>query len=286
MKKKYFMIQVLIIFSSTLHADGFGFLGPYEKKWRPLVENQLGQKVATFLWGKAVPVKKSGIYMPPIPKVSDQDSSSLDVYRLKNSLIYRQGMSYFEQDPEKLKSLRLLFIKELYEAVLQRLPSQEELEGAYNQLIQGGSYTGLYRSLVLSGEYREMEASSNNNASSVTEFVHVFGRDYLETPFKKQAVASFSFQSVKRMLVEKTLDILNIMGPQNPEHIHNWYALASVSIAKEYQALKLELERKDRTSLNPKAYHKWAKKVPFEVMKGELVIKLHKLINKKQETGF
>jgi hypothetical protein len=82
---------------------------------------------------------------------------------------------------------------------------------------------------------------------------------------------------VKRNVVEKTLEVADqFLKEGRIEDFFNWYSIISADIAKENENI---WQRKLRANTDPYVHQEWTQVVPRQMVKSELVIKLHSLMN-------
>jgi hypothetical protein len=98
----------------------------------------------------------------------------------------------------------------------------------------------------------------------------------LAQTFKKENLSGLNLFSIKRILTEKALDIMEYYEVNNLEHLNQWYAIFSSELSSEYAPLlKSQLRRDNRYE-----YHlEWAKKMPIQHIKSEFIIKFHTVMN-------
>ena len=68
---------------------------------------------------------------------------------------------------------------------------------------------------------------------------------------------------IKRILIEKTLEVLDALILKDPKDYYQWYAAFSIYLAKDYPTL-FKKEEKLRASLNGDSHYEFAKSFPFE----------------------
>lgn len=211
--------------------------------------------------------------LPPIPKVT-VDATSTAVYN-KSGRIFNQGKSFKDLTLDKKRTYRVAYLRDLYQAVLTQEAGHTELVRFLNVLEQGGSREGVYRSLTLGQEYKALESQSENIKESVVEFCVNYAATYLALSFDRGDVSKLNTWTVKRIVAEKSLEILDAF-PTDGKDLYQWYAVLSVDLATQYNSI---FKSKSRQSVNYDFYHTWAQSVPIQQVKSEVVIKLHRVFN-------
>ena len=144
-----------------------------------------------------------------------------------------------------------------------------------NVLMQGGTREGIYRSLVLDSTYGGMENWDKPVKSATADFAVYFYDKYLGRKVAKKSFEGMSIYTLKRILVEKTLDMADAFG-ENREGLEKWYGIMSSDLSKRFPSIWVSAIRKNQSALAHKA---WASKVPLQHIKSEIVIKLHTAFN-------
>jgi hypothetical protein len=214
-----------------------------------------------------------------LPEIPDVTKNAMDdsVYKAGELKINQQGSAFYELDEEKKKRFQLKFIAELFRATRQFDASQRETAQMLNVLIQGGSREGVYRNIVLGSFYSDLENKRMPVKSEVVEWVVKFGEKFLKKSFAKDSLHQVGFFTLKRILVESVLEVLDQMAPKEKD-IYAWYAVLSSDMAIAYP--QFWTNNKVRSN-NSRVYHyQWAQKVPFQHIKSEVIVKLNILLNK------
>lgn len=237
--------------------------------------DKASKKLETLL-GETTEVKDL-ITLPPIPVVK-KNATSTDVYD-KSDPIYTQGEKFNKLNLEQKRKFRIAFLEELYKVVRSEELSNEKLISYLNVLEQDGTREGVYRSLVLDQVYLALESYEEKSTEKLVQFSINFGEEFLKREFSKQALEGLNLWSIKRILVEKSLEVLDAMA-SDQESIYRWYAVLSENLATTYpQVWKSKL----RKSTNRLTHYKWAREVPFQHIKSEVIIKLHRVMNFLQQ---
>jgi hypothetical protein len=170
------------------------------------------------------------------------------------------------------------FIQEVYKATRHTKPNANEISQWMNVIGQGGSREGVYRAIVLGQDYRAMEgyASVRLKAKSV-QFVEWYLSKFLHKTIKHRSLVSSNMYTVKRIVVEMSLELIDAFLIQKKEQdLFAWYGILSADLALKYpEAFK----SKQRLKIDAQGHMEWAKRVPVQFLKSEVIIKLHKVIN-------
>ncbi len=225
------------------------------------------------LMSKVTDSSPKEIQMPVIPKIvrNAKDVSSYD--KKSNS-----KSEFFESlSEEQRKDISIGFVNELYKEVLGREPSLSEFQGKVGVLLQGGSREGVYRSLVLSDKFLTFEQTNNEPSSAVVEFTVKFLAKFLDAGLEEEKVEKLNFYTIKRFVIERCLETLDVFP--NEHSILSWFAIMSSDLEKEN---RVQWKQKHRTLSKREAYYQWGSKIPLDILKSEVIIKLHKVFNELQ----
>jgi hypothetical protein len=140
---------------------------------------------------------------------------------------------------------------------------------------QGGTREGVYRGIVLDDRYKRLERGRYPVSQKVAEFSIYYANNFLSQDLKLNAVSSSNFYTLKKVLVERSLEVLDSF-PSNKDDIYDWYAVFSGYLARKYPNLWKNRLRKNK---NLKSHKGWSKNVPEQHLKSEVIIKLHKTFN-------
>ena len=86
---------------------------------------------------------------------------------------------------------------------------------------QGGSREGVYRALVLDRDYQGMENYDKQISGAGAEFAHLFSNRFAEMDINKETLIKVNFYSVKRLITEKALEIIDAF--EKEEDLFQWY---------------------------------------------------------------
>ena len=233
---------------------------------RPYIVKYLGEDMANTLLGE-----KAGVGLPPIPVLKDETKST-DVYKNKK----KETVTY---SPDKMHQYNLSYVNEVIETTREIKATRNDLAKWMNTLSQGATREGVYRAMVLDTFYARMENYDAPLSNSAVDFTIYFMNKYTGRKLTQERLKGFNIYSIKRIMTEKSLDILDHYLRNNEEDFYNWYAHFSSEIAKDFTIW----ENKLRGTKDSHRHKAWAKKVPKQFVKSEVIIKLHKLMNNLQK---
>lgn len=239
-------------------------LGELKTKLRPLVTQYLGEEIAVKLFGE----KKSMITMPAIPRVTENAKSidSLDIKDPNANAIPK----------EKRSDFNYAYVKEVFAAVRKTEANENDLVKWINVMDQGATHEGVYRALVLDSIYKGLENYENAITNPVKKFVVSYYDKFLSLSVDENNLVDVNFYYMKRETVEKTLEVVDAFIVRDKSDLYRWYAIFSAEVAKEYPHI---FNSKIRKSTNEQMHFEWATKVPFQLIKAEIIVKLHRIFN-------
>jgi hypothetical protein len=204
--------------------------------------------------------------MPAIPIVKE-DTKSIEIYNKAEDKI--------SLDPALEAKFYVGFIKEIFEATRKEKPNQDEIGKFVNVLSQGGTREGVYRALVLDSVYGNLENMEGNIVKSqAADFAVFFFNKYANKKLEKEKFKGWSNYSLKRIVAERALEIMDSFSDR--ASIESWYANLSSDMAFKFQQTMQNPLRKNTSS---EAHLMWAKKVPVQHIKSEVIIKIHSAFN-------
>jgi hypothetical protein len=230
---------------------------------RPFFLSAIGEKWTNRFLGLP---PRPAIVLPKIPQVK-KDAKSIQVF---SEPIRESHLSdkYDDKNPQWEK-LRYHYLTELFQAMLKRQGSDEELSKWMNTLQQEASLEGIFRALVLNHEYEAFEKDEQTTSPRLIEFVKKMLLVYTNHSFSEEALRGMNVFSLKRIAIEKYFDVMDELK-KNPEDLLNWYAVFSQDLATHYQDL---FKEKIRKTTDPYVHKKWAKQMPLDFLKMEVAIK-------------
>ena len=257
-KMKFILMMMFVL--PNAHAVDFG---KYIKSMKAEVNRLLG---------KGEP-NKEDFALPKLPKIS-KNALDTKVYN-KSGNIHIQGASFRKLGPELKQKYWISFVEGMYLEVRGSVVQTGELTSAVNMLEQGATREGIYRSLVLSDDYRTLESMDLVPSDDIVLWSLAYSEKYLGLLFKKGDIRQLNMYGIKRVLVEKTLDLVDSF-PTDGEDLYKWYAHLSVELSKKP---KIAFKSKARKRTELSYHYNWAKKAPLQHIKSEIIIKVHKSFN-------
>lgn len=232
---------------------------------RPYVEKYLGTDIANKIFGEKAPTYT----LPKIPEIS-KDGTSTEVYNRPDDP---------NADTTKGKDMNKFhykFVVELYKEIKDAKPTTEELNNWLNALSQGGTREGVYRALVLDRDYSAKEGMEFPLNDSGINFAISFFSRFLNRSLSKEQLEKSNFYTLKRVCVERVLEVLEAYIFKSRDDLYDWYAIFSGEMARKYPAA---FKSKLRKNTSVEIHRRWATKVPEQMLIGEVIIKLHMLYN-------
>jgi len=271
-------VKVLVFFSLLIGLNAHALdLDKYKEKLRSHMQNMLGTDTTNKLLGKKEAAPEYSLKMPKIPEF---EKSATDMESLnKNLPIYFQGSKFNDLSTAEKRPYRLSFIKELYSVTTQAQAKEEDIINSLNALEQGGDREGVYRGIVLGRVYGSMESFVQAPSDKLIGFVNEYAAMFLNKGYNNDSMKKLSLYSLKRIVTEQTLELLDVLAPEK-EDIYNWYGIFSAFMARKHPNV---LTNNVRSKTNDLWHYEWAKNVPFQQIKSEVIIKIHKVMNSLDE---
>lgn len=261
-------ILLLSVVNNTYALD----LSKYKSKIRSHMANMLGTDTTNKILGEEE--KKNTIELPEIPIVK-LDAKDISFYDVKSSPVYSQGEEYNSLPSEKKRSYRTSFLQQLFEVTRNSEAKKEDISKFLNVLEQGGNREGVYRSVTLDQVYLALEQYDETPSDELVNFAEYFPTKFLRKKYGRASIQKLNLWSLKRLLAEKCLELLDVLADK-PEDLYSWYAVFSSELARDHPVAWVSDTRKKTSDI----YHyNWAKSVPFQHIKSEVVIKLHTVMN-------
>lgn len=256
-----YLLYFFLVFSVPAQA---GLLDDLKVKARPFLVKLLGKDKANQILGPG----PNTITIPKIPKVN-KDAKSIEGYGAEA----RVKVDY---PKDKLNQYNYSFVKDIFMAVRRYKAENQDISKWMNVLGQNGSREGVYRALVLDGAYLGLENHDFPMGSLTVTFTNDYLTRYLNKSINPEKLKRANFFTVKRDVTEKTLEIVDELFKLKGDEIYNWYAVFSSEMAKSYPKA---MDNKVRKATGAAFHKKWAKSVPDQYLKSEIIIKLHKVFN-------
>jgi len=266
----------LILFSLNLFAQENS-----EPQWkmnlRTYISKYFGETWSEKLFG-ADPNKDASnniIEMPKIPKINKK-STSVDTYSKKPKSL----TSYDKLAADKKRQFDFNFLQELFRVTRKTEPKDEEISNWLNTLEQGGSREGVYQALVLDEVYYNLEGMQDKPTQKLLSFYIDFSSKFLNQALKPESISKFNLFSLKRILTEKSLDVMEHFEINQVDNLYKWYANFSADSALKFSDYMQSEVRKNRSAL---IHYQWAKDMPIQHIKSEFIIKIHTIMNELQK---
>ena len=271
---KPMMLIICLLFSFQAFAQDV----PLEPEWKTRGRNLIS-KIAGENWGikffGPVPQPEEKIKLPQIPSIIKKSTDIESYTKLK-----RDPTEYDALSAEQKRKFDYKFLVELFQVTRKSDPKDEDLSNWLNTLDQGGSREGIYQALVLDEVYAALENIEVKPSKRLLDFTLAFSQKFLNQTFKVESINQLNSYSLKRIVTEKALDVIEYYESKDLESMHSWYAIFSSDLAKEYSPLFKSPLRLDP---NPEFHYEWAKNMPVQHIKSEVIIKLHSVMNKLQQ---
>jgi len=248
-------------------------MNKYKEKLRGHMDNFLGEETTSKILGEPEKVEVDLIQLPTIPKV-ESNAMDTSIYN-KEGKVHHQGGKFDLLSNRDKQKYRIAFLEELYQVTRNAEAKEEDLAKFVNVLEQGGTREGVYRAVVLDEVYNTLERYKDAPSDKLVNYSLSFGAKYLGRKFNKESMMSLNLWTIKRIITGKTLDLVDVLA-KNPEDLYSWYTVFSRELATEHQGL---WRSKIRKSQNEKFHNKWVRQVPFQQIKSEIIIKIHKVMN-------
>lgn len=261
MKTVIKLVLFIFLFSPSAHA---GIVDDIKVFIRPHLVKIIGQEQTDSILGQ----DPNKIVLPAIPKV-EKDAKSIKSYGggPKNNIEFKKA---------QLNRYNYIFVQEVFEATRRSTASANDIAKWMNVLSQNGSREGVYRALVLDNTYAGLENFNQTLNPSTVDFTMYYLGKFLNKSIEKDSLEKANFYTVKREITERTLEIIDTFFAMSGDEVYNWYALFSADVAKNYPKAMNNSTRKE---VSPEKHKAWAKSVPDQFIKSEVIIKLHNIFN-------
>ncbi len=176
---------------------------------------------------------------------------------------------------EEKKSADFQFLAEVYNATMGIKAVDQQLALWMNALEQGATREGVYRGIVLDETYRKLESKSAPPTEAAVAFATSLLETYANITANMEVLRKLNNHTLKKYCTEKALEVMDLLRAR-PEDLLNWYALFSADMAKRFGNL---WSNGPRANTNPAFHKEWAKTVPTQYLKSEVIIKLHESFN-------
>ncbi|MBF0300446.1 MAG: DUF4214 domain-containing protein [Oligoflexia bacterium] len=234
------------------------------RKYLVKIEEVIGIPFTDRLLGK----DPDEVKLPEIPEI---------VINSKEVVNQKEKINVVKISKEDKEKVDYHFVNEIYLATVKRSPNDEELAKWINTLAQGASREGIYRAIVLGTEYIELEKYRDPPNPIAVTFARYYMEKFLNLHLADKSASEFNLFSIKRFVVEKTLEIVDtFIKMPDQDLLNNWYAVLSSELSERNPNIWNSDLRKDTSK---KRHKEWAKQAPYDFIKSELIIKLHRVFN-------
>ncbi|MBL7663926.1 MAG: hypothetical protein JNM93_02245 [Bacteriovoracaceae bacterium] len=211
---------------------------------------------------------KASIKMPLVIK-------RLEEFKKNETQPIVKASAYDKLSSDDKYNYEILFVQEIALVTRRIEPSNEEIHNWLNALLQGATREGVYRGLVHDQYYYRIEGEPSAITNESLQFTKNFMSQFLFQQFNDELLKDVNIFTLKRIVCEKTLDVIDALRA-NPEELYAWYALFSEHVAKENAAA---LNNKIRKIADANVHLEWARSVPEQHLKTEVLTKLHMIFN-------
>jgi hypothetical protein len=268
LKNQIIVLSFLLSFNAFAQVQ----LEPtWKTKGRDLISSLIGEKWGVQFFGPIPVPPEKELKLPAIPKELKK-ATDVESY----TKLQKDPTEYDRLPDERKRQYNLKFLQEIIFVTRKMDASEDDLASWLNTLDQGGSREGVYQALVLDEVYASLENKEEKSNERLLDFTLKFSQRFLNQTFKKESISSLNLYSIKRIMTEKSLDLLEHYEVKNLDDLNQWYAIFSFELAKDYgPLLKTPLRQDQRFE-----YHlHWAKNMPIQHIKSEFIIKLHSVMN-------
>jgi hypothetical protein len=241
---------------------------------RDFLNNIAGEQWSERLLGKA-PVAEPEVQLPEIPKQLKK-STDLSTYEKQT-----KDSTEFERLPlERRRQFDFKFLQELFAVTRKAEARDEDLANWLNTLDQGGSREGIYQALVLDEVYSALENMEERPSQKLLDFTVTTYQQFMGQNMTVDSLARFNLYTLKRILTERGLDLMEYYESRDLDSLYRWYAVFSGKLAQNYGQM---LSSPVRTEASMAYHYQWAKEMPVQHIKSEFIIKLHTVMNGLQQ---
>lgn len=241
---------------------------------RPFLTKIFGDDKVAIWYGDETPQvvvdPEESIKLPAFPKIQ-QSATSTET----NTLGLSATSKYRFLSPVDVQKLNYNFIKDLFQAVSFHNPTDQEIGKWFNTLEQGGSREGIYRAMVLDQNYAKLENEHHPSSPNIIKFTVWYMDKFLGQKTSTESIGALNRFSLKRIVTEKSLELFDELK-KKPEDFYNWYAVVSSELGKTYPTGVKGKMAKETSKVRQK---NWAKEMPEQHLKSELILKIHQIYN-------
>lgn len=252
-------------------ADEAALEASWKTKGRELVSSIVGGPWGDKIFG---PAPKAVVPVAQLPEIPMQVKKSTDVGNYTK--LKKDPTEYDRLPNERKRQFDYKFLQELFVVTRKSEARDEDLSIWLNTLDQGGSREGIYQALVLDEVYAGLEEMDEKPTEKLLDFSLKLSQRFFNQTFKKESLSPLNLYSLKRILTEKGVDLMEYYEVHNLDDLYKWYAVFSAELARDYAPL---LKTPIRQDPNVEYHLQWAKSMPIQHIKSEFIIKLHSVMN-------
>ena len=265
------IVVVGLVFCFSAWASEAVLEASWKTKGRELVSSIVGGSWGDKIFGAAPKAVEPEAKLPEIPLQIKKSTDVGNYTKLK-----KDPTEYDRLPNERKRQFDYKFLQELFVVTRKSEARDEDLSIWLNTLDQGGSREGIYQALVLDEVYAGLEEMDEKPTDKLLAFSLKLSQRFFNQTFKKESLSPLNLYSLKRILTEKGLDLMEYYEVHNLDNLYKWYAVFSAELAKDYAPL---LKTPIRQDPNVEYHLQWAKSMPIQHIKSEFIIKLHSVMN-------
>ncbi|MBA2403907.1 MAG: hypothetical protein H0V66_03980 [Bdellovibrionales bacterium] len=243
----------------------------WKTKGRDFFSSFVGTNMSEKMFGPVPQPEVVEVKLPVIPK---QVKKSTDVTNYTK--LTKEATEYERLPATRKREFDYKFLKELFQVTRKSEAKDEDLATWLNTLDQGGSREGIYQALVLDEVYAALENMEEKPSNQLLDFSVKLSQRFFNQPYKKESLMPLNLFSLKRIMTEKALDLMEHYEVNNLDHLYQWYAVLSFELARDYAPL---LKSPIRQDPRLEFHQEWAKSMPIQHIKSEVIIKIHAVMN-------
>lgn len=265
------IIVVGLVFCVSAFAQEQILEPAWKTKGRALISSVVGASWGDKLFGPVPEAPKEELKLPEIPQTVKSTTDVRSYYKK-----VKDPTAFDKLPNERKRQFDFKYIQELFLVTRKTEAKDEDLSNWLNTLEQGGSREGIYQSLTLDEVYSALENMEERPSKRLVDFSLTFSQRFFNQTFKTEALNQLNLYSLKRILTEKGLDLLEYYEVNNLDDLYVWYAVFSSELATNYSPL---LKTPIRQDTRMEVHLEWAKSMPIQHIKSEFIIKLHTVMN-------
>lgn len=271
MKKLIFILSLCFCFNALAQGTSEP---SWKMKLREVITQVAGAEWSNKLLGAAPVAEVSPVAMPEIP-VQLKSTTDVGSYTKK----VKEPTEFDKLPKDRQRQFDYKFIEELFLVTRKTDAKDEDLANWLNTLDQGGSREGIYQALVLDDVYNGLESIPEKPTEQLLDFSLHFSEVFLNQTFNKDSLNQLNLYSIKRILTEKGLDLIEYYEVKDLDMLYRWYANFSADLAQKHG---VHLKSQVRSEPSATYHYEWAKSMPIQHIKSEYIIKLHAVMNGQQ----